>query len=152
MQLTPSVDRTGPRSDQKIQNNVSNLAFLEELARINGFYLWVEEDMLNFKRERAGEQTTVARGRDLISFSGRLSTAGHVSAIKVRCWSPSKDAVFSASAMAGEAAEYTARLSVTGQSQINRKGDGTTERVIYADGRIRSIDEAQVRAEAELLE
>ena len=151
LQLTAVVDTTGSRRNQRVQTNVSNLEFLQGLAQANGFQLWVEDKTLYFKRHRPGPRVVVARGRDLISFSARLSTAGHVGAVEVRGWDPAQEQAFSARALASQSPAYTARLAATGQAQIGQGAAGP-ERVIYADGQVATIDEARTLAEAVLAE
>lgn len=150
MQLEADVDTTGSRSGQRVQCNVSNLDLLQELTQANGFQLWVEGKTLHFKRRRSGPRVVVSRGRDLISFSARLSTAGHVGAVEVRGWDAGQKQTFSARVIARQSAEYTARLAATGQAQVNGAAAAPSERVIYADGQVRTIDEARTMAEAVL--
>ena len=148
LKLTPSVEKTKARNDRQIQNNKSDLDFLESLAKINGFDLWVDGDVLNFKKERSIQTATVARGRDLISFSARLSTAGHVDSIEVRGMNTSEKTAFHASAEAGQVPDYSARLSETGRTQVSSGGSGKTKRVIHTNCRVSTIDEAKNLAEA----
>lgn len=150
LQLGATVDPTGPRSDRRVQSNVSDLDYLQELTAANDYQLWVENGILFFKRVRSAPQVTVARGRDLISFSARLNTAGHVSAVEVRGWDAGQKQAFSARASISQAQDYVSRLSLTGQAQI--AGAANSARVIYADGAVRTIDEAQRLADASLAE
>lgn len=150
LRLGAAVDPTGVRSDRRVQPNVSDFAYLQELREANDYQLWVENGILFFKRVRPAPQVTVARGRDLISFSARLNTAGHVSAVEVRGWDAGQKQSFSASAGIDQAQEYVSRLSLTGRAQV--AGASNSARVIYADGAVRSIDEAQRLVDATLAE
>lgn len=147
MKLNADVTATVPRQVPKIQNHVSNMKFLKEIADTNGFSFWTEGSSLFFKPRRVGPQVIVARGKNLLSFSTHLSTAGHVGAVEVRGWDASRKESISARAMIDNAPEYMKKLSLTGLPQI--KGN-SAERVIYADGRVKSKAEAQTLADAEL--
>jgi phage protein D len=150
LKLNAKTGSTVARQDHRIQNHVSNLEFLSELAEANGFSFWVEENTLFFQPRREGSQVIVARGKNLLSFSTRLSTAGHVPAVEVRGWDVSRKEPISARALIDQAPEYNAKLSLTGLLQIKGQSSKTPERVIYADGRIKSVAEAKARADAEI--
>jgi uncharacterized protein len=113
--LTPDVDSTGQRSEALVQNNVSNLAFLTDLADQNNFYLWVDETTLHFKKAMPPPSAlTLERGKTLLSFSGRLSTAGQVSSVEVRGWDPNQKQPFSATVQRPDSSS----LSSTGRVQL----------------------------------
>lgn len=150
LKLNPSVSPTGPKQGSKIQNHVSDLEFLEVLAKANDFSFWVEGNSLFFKRRREGPEVGISRGKNLLSFSTRLSTAGHVQAVEVRGWDVSRKEPFTARALIEQAPEYNAKLSPTGTLQIKGESSTISERVIYADGRVKSVAEAQTSADAEL--
>jgi uncharacterized protein len=83
--LAADVDATGKRDKPVVQNNISNLQFLVNLAHQNNFYLWIDETTLHFKQQMPATSTlTLERGKTLVSFSGRLSTAGQVGSVEVR--------------------------------------------------------------------
>ncbi len=150
MQLTASVDPSGQRQGRQIQNNVSNLEFIDQLAQANGFFYWVEGETLSFKRTRLGARIDVVRGKNLMSFSTRLSTSGQTSAVEVRGWDAAQKKAFSARVLADESQAYIAKLSATGRMQVKGIGTRHSERVIYADGKVRTIAEAQALGDAEL--
>ena len=145
--LTPSVEQTESRTDQLKQNNVSNLQFLKQLAERNKFILWVDGSTLHFKQQRNSQQTTVARGRDLISFSANLNTSGHVDCIEVRGWNTSEKTAFSAEVKVGEEPGYSTLLTPTGQAQVSKGGSGQSKRVIYTSEQVNTIAEAKKLAE-----
>ncbi len=128
MGLRCSTDPTrgqGPR----VQDHVTDLRFLQQLAELDGYDLWVEEDTLYFKRERPAPNTLELEwGKTLVSFSPRLSTAGQVNAVEVRGWDPVQKQSFSF--RADRAASATAELSAAGQQQLSRGTGGRSERVI----------------------
>jgi phage protein D len=148
--LTPSVDTTPARTAPRVQNNKTNFAFLEELARENSFYFWVSGDTLNFKREPPRAQTiALERGKTLISFSPRLSTTGQVNAVEVRGWDPIQKQPISARVQRSGAA--AAALAPSGQQQVAKGTGGLSERVIQ-EPHVRTTAEAQTIAENTLNE
>lgn len=146
------VDETGPRSAGRIQHNVSNLQFLQQLAQFHGFQLWVDGRTLYFMRRRPTISAAFIRGVNLISFATRLSTAGHVGEIEVRGWDPARKEAVSGRALAAQAGDGLQALSATGQAQLLGAGAGTHKQVIHAQGEVNSVGEAQARAEAAMLE
>lgn len=150
MHLTADVDVTEEQGKQQIQNHVSNLKYIKYLAKKNGFFFWVEGNKLMFKRSRDRKEIRVARGKNLISFSTQLSTSGQTSAVEVRGWDAAQKRAFSARAEATQSQAYNTGLSATGQAQIKGIGSNRSERIIYADGEVGSIAEAQRLADAEL--
>lgn len=148
MGLRPSVDSTPMRTKARVQDYMTNLSFLEELARVNGYFLWVEEDTLYFKQKRPTPgRLQLEWRRTLMSFSPRLSTAGQVKAVEVRGWDPLQKQSFSARAERSMAS--TAELSSTGQQQLVRGTGGRSELVI-TDAPVSSAQEAQALAESVL--
>ena len=130
----------GPR----VQDHVSNLRFLEQLAEVNGCDLWLEGETLHFQKDRPSNGTVPLEwGKTLLSFSPRLSTAGQVSSIEVRGWDPVQKQTFSTRVdLPGAAAEG---WSASGQKQISRGSGGKSERV-FKDASVTSAQEAQALA------
>jgi phage protein D len=149
---TAVVDETGPRSAGRIQHNVSNLQYLQQLAQFHGFQLWVDGRSLYFMRRRPTTSAVFTRGVNLISFSTRLSTAGNVGEIEVRGWDPARKEAVSGRALAAQAGGGLQALSPTGQAQLLGAGAGTYKQVIHAQGEVNSVGEAQARADAAMLE
>lgn len=149
MGLKPSVDPTqglGPR----VQEHITNLQFLEQLAESNGYDLWVDGDTLNFKRDRPAPNTIQLEwGKTLVSFSPRLSTAGQVNAVEARGWDPKQKQSFSV--RVDRSSTATGELSATGQQQLSRGSGGRSERTIR-DASVSSAQEAQTFAERILLD
>lgn len=146
MGLLAVVDPTGVQSDRRVQAHVSNLSYLQALAQAHDFQLWAEGGTLHFQRVRAAGEVLLLYGDNLETFSARLSTAGHVRDIEVRGWDAGNKQAISATASVTLSAAYAASLSLTGQSQIG----SDSKEVIFADGEVRSIAEAQRLAEARM--
>jgi len=148
MGLAPSVDTSPERTEPRVQNYVTNLAFVEELARANRYFLWVEGESLYFKRECPAPNTMSLKwGETLLSFSPRLSTAGQVNAVEVRGWDAIQRQSFSARAQRSDASA----LAPAGQQQI-AQGAGGDSILVITDAPVSSAQEAQAHAEAALAE
>jgi phage protein D/phage baseplate assembly protein gpV len=146
--LTASVRQTPDRRTPRVQNHVSNLAFLQHLADLNGFALWVEGRTLHFKPERPAPKTAIRLvwGSTLHSFTPRLSTAGQVKAVEVRGWDPVQKQSFSA--RAGGAGSG---LAATGRRELER-GAGGRSLLVIEDAEVSSVKEAQALAERTLVD
>ena len=154
--MLPSVvvDETGPRSAGRIQHNMSDLEYLQELTKFHGFQLWVEGRTLYFMRSRPASSGVFARGANLIAFSTRLSTAGQVGEIEVRGWDATRKEAVKASASPQKTGDWLKALSTTGLARVIGSGapGGARKRVIHAQGKVNSIAEAQDAADAAMLE
>ena len=53
MGLTASVDPTAVRTGRRGQHHITDLRFLEQLAEANGYFLWVDDQTLFFKKARS---------------------------------------------------------------------------------------------------
>jgi len=145
MQLVPAVDTTPPRTGPRTQNNVTNLVFLEELASACGFFLWVDGDTLAFKKERPAPATVrLERGRTLLSFSPRLSTAGQVNTVVIRGWDPVQKQSFSVQVQRSGGGFS---LSASGRQRLAQGSGGRSELVIN-DAPVANAQEAQAYGEA----
>lgn len=142
------VKETSARTATRVQNNKSNLHFLEELAAANGYTLRMDGDTLHFTDEVATFDTIPLEwGKTLLSFTPRLSTAGQVNAVEVRGWDQQQKAAISFRATrSGDAGGL---LAPTGQQQVTQGAGGDSVRVIE-DRAISTVQEAQQRAEATL--
>lgn len=150
MDLTPAVDTIPPRPASRVQNHVTNLAFLESLAEANDCALRVEGDLLHFERQSPVASTVPLEwGKTLMSFSPRLSVAGQVNAVEVRGWDPVQRQRISG--RAPRADSPVSSLSPSGQQQIARGAGGRSELVIQ-DASVSSTQEAETRADKLLME
>jgi phage protein D/phage baseplate assembly protein gpV len=141
--LTPDVDSTGKRSEA-VQQNVSNFALLMQLAHLNNYHFWVDDTTLHFKKKRpAPSSLTLEWGKTLMSFAGRLSTAGQVNSVEVRGWDPNQKKQFSATVQRSD----TSSLSSTGQEQLS-KGAGGQSNLLITDATVTNAQQAKDYAQA----
>jgi phage protein D len=148
MGLQPSVDPTPPRTEARVQDHQSNLAFVQGLAQENGFALWVEGTTLHFRRTRPPRPgVELEWGKTLSTFSPRLSTVGQVTAVEVRGWDPlQKERV------AGRAERAAGSdVAPAGQEQLDRGAGGRSE-LVLTNPSITSAADALTAAETILRE
>jgi uncharacterized protein involved in type VI secretion and phage assembly len=88
--LSVVADDTTTVHENLLQHSQTNLSFLHQLARLNGFEIYVDDRTLHFKKAKTklGGTLTLAWGSTLRSFRPRLSTAGQVNEVTVRGWDP----------------------------------------------------------------
>jgi phage protein D len=142
--LTPDVDPTDQRSAAIVQQNVSNLTFLTQLAHLNNYYLWVDGTTLHFKAQiPAPNNVQLEWGKTLLNFSGRLSTAGQVNSVEVRGWDPKQKQQFTATVQRSDSSV----LSNTGQAQL-AKGAGGQSNLLITDAPVSDAQQAQNYAQA----
>lgn len=147
-----SIDSTPQRTEPRVQDNITNQTFLDKLAQANGYFHWVEDDTLYFKRNppepkqpKQPKQISLEWGKTLISFSPRLSTAGQVHEIQVLGRDQNQQQGVSGSAK--RTAKADAILSSTGKQAIDLNSNDPSKRVI-ADASVSSEQEAKTRAES----
>ena len=146
--LNPVVDTTGLRSRAITQSNVDDLTFIKELARLNNFFLWTDGENLHFAKQLPDSGSVkLERGKSLMSFSGRLSTAGQVMSVEVRRWAPSQKQQFSGTAQRSD----ISRLSANGQKQLAAGSGGKSNRLITVAA-VESPQEAKTYAESIMAE
>ena len=86
---------------------------------------------------------TLERGKTLMSFMGRLSTAGQVKIVEVRGWDPTQKQNFSATVDRSDAAA----LSSKGREQLAKGSGGKSCRLIV-DAAVESAKEAETYAQS----
>ena len=148
--LTPVVNATSQRSRAIMQSNVDDLSFLKELARLNNFYLWVDGASLYFAKQLPDPgHVKLERGKTLMNFTGRLSTAGQVMSAEVRGWDPSQKRKFSATV---QRSDTSALLGQRPESSNFAIGSGGKSNRLIIDAAVESPQEAQTCAQSILTE
>jgi len=146
LKLSSSVTPTKPRTAARVQYHISNIRFLETLAQDNNYFLWVDDSTLHFHPLRPGKPALLEWGKSLISFSSRLSTVGHVNAIKVPSYDNAQKQPISGRAERSALGQDP--VSSTGKQRISQGAAGRSERVMICQAALSSAQEAQTRAEA----
>lgn len=112
--LSPQVDSTSPVHEHVFQDNQSDMDFIDQLARRNGYQVYVEGSKLHFKKPTVSQSTVdLDWGETLFSFTARLSTARQVDEVIVRGWDSAQN----------QAIVGTAKTSST-HPEINVGGSG----------------------------
>ena len=148
MQLQASIEETPARTSARVQDNKTNLAFLQELAQENGYFAWVDSGTLYFKSKPPERPDTIRLewGKTLLSFSPRLSTAGLVNEVLVQGWDPIQKKRFLATVKRDERAAGVAK---NGLKQISKGSGGRSQRVV-SNASVSNLREAEVLAESVL--
>jgi uncharacterized protein len=129
----------------RIQENVTNLAFLQDLAKKNDYFIKVDSGIIYFGKEPLSHpEIQLEWGKDLLDFSPRLSTAGLVNEVVVRAWDPIQKQPISVSRE--RANEKPSFLSEAGLKQISKGSGGRSQRVI--DVPVASLLEAEALADS----
>src|SRR5690606_6366062 len=84
------VEATSTIHKYVIQHNQTDLEFLQERAYRNGYELAYEDNKLKFRKPVAGKVIELTRGKELRSFTPRLSAAGQVNEVTVKSWDPAQ--------------------------------------------------------------
>ena len=150
MGLRVDVDDTPMRTGPRVQMHQSDYAFLQDLAALDGYAVWVEDGTLFFKRTRPTRQEPLALewGRTLQSFTPRISTAGLVKKVVVKGYDPVQKQGFTGVARApSELRGLPFGLSPSGLLEVGSGSGGRSERVFESE-RVTSKAEADERAAA----
>ncbi len=145
MQLQAVVEKTEASGSLRIQNNQSNLEFLQQLAQLNDYFVKVDSGTIYFGSQPPRRPDTIRLEwrKTLLNFSPRLSTAGLVNEVVVRGW----DQVRKQRILVNLKREATTpvSLSTAGLKQISKGSGGRSQRVI--DVPVSSFLEAEAIAE-----
>jgi uncharacterized protein involved in type VI secretion and phage assembly len=148
--LSADADATSVTYPYLLQNNQTNMEFLQERARRIGYWVYVDgaAGKLCFKKAATpdrGSGPTLTWGNNLYSFSPRLSSAHQADKIKVIGWdSKTKAAIvgeFTPTAPANQAGQTAA-----GGAAAKTAFSGSAEAIIMNEPVI-TVDEAKALAE-----
>ncbi len=84
--LNVQSDDTGTARDYVFQENQTNMEFLRELAARHGFELFVQDNILYFRKPQSQSTLELRWLRDINRFNVRMSSAQQVSAVEIRGW------------------------------------------------------------------
>jgi phage protein D len=104
--LRPEVTDTGVTFEYVMQNNQTDLAFLEERAARIGYEVVVARKTLHFRpqEDSAPAQLTLTLDEDIIDFHPRLTAGGQAGKVEVRGWDPETKAPIVGKASTGQEA------------------------------------------------
>lgn len=84
--LAANAESTPQVRESVFQQNQTDLEFLSELAKRNGYEIDIDDTTLKFCKPQTSSVATLEWGSTLISFQPRLSLAGQVNEVTVRGW------------------------------------------------------------------
>jgi phage protein D/phage baseplate assembly protein gpV len=126
--LQVEVDDTPARMRPRVQMHRSNYAFLQDLAALNRYAVWVEDGTLFFKKTRpTRNKLPLEWGRTLQSFTPRISTAGLVRKVVVKGYDPIQKGFTGA---ADSPATLPVGLSPSGLLDVESGSGGRSELVL----------------------
>jgi uncharacterized protein involved in type VI secretion and phage assembly len=103
--LSAQATSTGTVYEYILQNNESNLEFLQRRAQRTGYELYVDDTRLVLRKRTTSTKTaTLEYGIDLMSFSMRRSAHGQVGGVTVRGWDVAKKQAIVGTAASSEVA------------------------------------------------
>ena len=102
--LSIKAEDTGVTLDYLIQNNQTDMHFLQERARRIGYEVAIEGKTLLFRpfQNATGAVLKLRRGRELLEFYPRLSILSQVGGVTIRGWDPKTKTAVIGKASAGE--------------------------------------------------
>ena len=88
--LKVKVDSTREVHEYVCQDNQTDMEFLQERAKLNGYRLYVEDGTLHFRQapDTESDVPVLEWGENLLEFEAQLSTAQQVTGVIVRSWDP----------------------------------------------------------------
>lgn len=149
--LKAEVEDTGVVHEHLLQDNQTDLGFLEARARRIGYEVVVDDRTLHFRRRQnsASEVLRLDRTGDLLEFYPRLSTLGQADKVTVTGWSPKDKAAVVGEAGAGD--EGTRMDGAASGPEAAASAFGS-HAVVSVDERVASQAEADQVAQGRLRE
>jgi phage protein D len=148
--LMAKVTDTKATLEYVLQNNVSDLAFLQARSQRIGYEVWIEDKTLHFQppQYRTLAPTTLDFDQNLLEFSPRLSVLSQVTQVKVRGWDwKAKRAIVSQSTDSSIASMGGSQIGVS----ASQRAFGKADRQI-GDQPVQSKAEADEMAQGQLEE
>lgn len=150
--LTPSIDLDGPTRRVVNQLNLSDLAFLRELARADGGEVWLGADDLHVQRrtDRDVGNVTLSFGGNLTAFHVRADLAHQVTDLAVTGWSVADKDVIEETGDSGHLGSELGSGDSSGSDVLADALVERHERLVVAEAL--TTDDAKARARAEYLD
>ncbi|MDX1616478.1 MAG: VgrG-related protein [Candidatus Promineifilaceae bacterium] len=150
--LSAESDSTSITYDHVYQHNQTDMEFIQERARRIGFFVFVDDATMYFKKADAnlGSAGTLTWGVNMMSFRPRLRLNDEIEEVEVTGWDRVAKSPISGTKQAntGSGMEPTAS-AIGSKSNASSVGNG---KVIVADDPVRSVQEAEALALGRMLE
>jgi len=148
--LNVSVDSTSEQYEHVFQDYQTDIDFLRDRARRNGYYLYCQDGTLYFKKEPGTSGTTqeLKWGESLMSFQARFTSAEQVQEAEVHGWD-----VKQKQAIIGKSSSPTGTPTVNGVSHggtAAKSAFGGSSKEVINDHPIRTQKEAEIFAQSVL--
>lgn len=144
--LQTDIETTKTVYDHIFQNNQSDLNFLMQRAWRIGYECYVNAGKLIFRQPKVAEaKNTLIWGKDLLSFSPRMTLAEQVEEVMVTGWDIKKKAVIIGRAQKGQLYPTIKEKSSEWTSKL-----GAGSKTIYVEQSVVSQAEADILAAARL--
>lgn len=145
--LQIQADRSSPQYEYVIQDNQTDMEFLQDRARRADYYAYAKDGKLYFvKQPQNGSPEELEWGANLIDFQARLTTAEQVSQVNVHGWDPDTKR-----AIVGKAGRPVDTVEIEGKhgSSVAQTAFGKTEDYVV-DQPVWTPDEANILAQSVL--
>lgn len=141
-----SIDSIPVVHEYIFQENQTNMEFLRERAKRNGFEVFIQDDRLNFRKPKSNQEITLEWLKNLFSFRVRISSAEQVPEVEVRGWDyEKKQAIIGTANTQGTPVITT---TTSGKGKDSSTVYGVTPKYTVIDRPIYTQKEAQNIAQA----
>ncbi|NWJ45562.1 MAG: VgrG-related protein [Chloroflexi bacterium] len=142
--LSASASDTSIVHPYILQNNESNLEFLQRRAKRIGMELFFQDGKLNMRKHVQGSKVaTLSYGEDLLTLNARISYVDNVTEVLVRGWDVKKK-----EAIVGKSTSATGYSSLTSNNESSAKKAFGTTKTAAVFSPVMSQSEADKVAEA----
>jgi uncharacterized protein involved in type VI secretion and phage assembly len=142
--LKVQSDNSGSARDYVFQENQTNMELLRELAARQGFELFVQDNVLYFRKPQSQSTLELRWLRDMNRFNVRMSSAQQVSAVEVRGWDyENKQAI-----VENANSEFTITETENGKGSATANRFQAEPKMIVVDQPMFTADEAKRMAQS----
>lgn len=162
--MTASVESTTEKHDYVVQWNQTDMEFLQERARRNGYTIWADQNAINFKADKnvGSAVLSLNLGVDLISFRPRITLGQQVTKVEAYGWNfKDKQAVVGTGTTSenidqgglgklGNSAQ-SATVGETPYAVIDHAVKTQSEANVIAKAKLKELNRAFIEGEAEFV-
>lgn len=146
--LSADIESTRPSHEHVIQYNQTDMEFMQNMARRNGYFAYVDRGKLIFRSKPvpSGSGPTLKWGENLREFQARLTTAEQIEKAEVHSWDTSKK-----QAITAEVASPSVKPDIGGEKhggKVAKKAFGFGGAEIVINRPVDTMDEAKAIAQS----
>ncbi|MCA1554893.1 MAG: hypothetical protein LC737_10980, partial [Chloroflexi bacterium] len=144
--LSPSADTTTVQHDYLLQNNLTNMEFLQQRAQALGYQVFTTDGKLHFKKEsfKLGVGPELIWNDTLRSFKPRLNGVKQADTAVVRGWDPKAKKIIESKVTPIKPANQAA-ISDSGGA-ASKKAYQKPSEIVITDMPVQTVDEAKAIA------